>query len=38
MDKVQHARTILARGTSAHRQIDLYRRSIEAGANAEGAL
>lgn len=38
MNEVQHARTILARGTSAHRQIDLYRRAIEAGATGQDAL
>ena len=36
--EVQHARTILARGTSAHRQQAIYRRSLDAGATPEEAL
>lgn len=38
MDEVQHARTILARGTSAHRQIEIYKRAVEAGSDAKAAL
>ena len=33
-----HARTILARGTSAHRQVALYRRAIDDGIEREQAL
>jgi glutamate---cysteine ligase / carboxylate-amine ligase len=36
--EVHHARTILARGTSAHRQVDIYRRSVDAGATEGEAL
>ncbi len=33
-----HARTILLRGTSAHRQVALYRRAIDDGIEREQAL
>jgi glutamate---cysteine ligase / carboxylate-amine ligase len=36
--EVRHARLILARGTSAHRQRALYRRQLAAGASPEAAL
>jgi carboxylate-amine ligase len=36
--EVAHARDILARGTSAHRQTRLYREALEAGASREEAL
>jgi len=36
--EVQHARTILERGTSAHRQITCYQQAIEAGAEPTEAL
>jgi carboxylate-amine ligase len=35
--EVEHARTIVARGTSAHRQLETYNQAIEAGASAEEA-
>ena len=33
-----HARTIIARGTSAHRQVGLYRRAIDDGIERGQAL
>jgi len=36
--EIAHARTILRRGTSAHRQLALFRESVEAGAAAPAAL
>ena len=36
--ELTHARTILARGTSAHRQVALYRRAIDDGIEHEMAL
>jgi carboxylate-amine ligase len=38
VNEVEHARTILSRGTSAHRQVDIYRRSLESGATGQDAL
>jgi carboxylate-amine ligase len=35
---VNHARTILERGTSAHRQLSAYRRALDAGAEERAAL
>jgi len=35
--EVEHARTIVSRGTSAHRQLETYNKAIEAGASAEEA-
>lgn len=35
--EVQHARTIVARGTSAHRQLEAYNTAIESGASPEEA-
>jgi carboxylate-amine ligase len=35
--EVEHARTIVARGTSAHRQLETYNKAIESGASAEEA-
>ncbi len=35
--EVQHARTIVARGTSAHRQLEAYDEAIESGASPEEA-
>ena len=37
-EQVGHARTILARGTSAHGQVGIYRRAIEQGQDHEVAL
>jgi carboxylate-amine ligase len=36
--EVEHARTIIARGTSAERQIDVYEAAIAAGADRMAAL
>lgn len=36
--EVEHARTILAQGTSAHRQVETYRKAIEDGATHEEAI
>ncbi|HEX6994230.1 MAG TPA: carboxylate-amine ligase [Gammaproteobacteria bacterium] len=36
--EVEHARTILARGTSAHRQIDVRRKALAAGATEAEAF
>jgi len=36
--EVQHARTILARGTSAHRQVATYEQALAAGAEPREAL
>ncbi|MFT5112154.1 MAG: carboxylate-amine ligase [Parasphingorhabdus sp.] len=36
--EVEHSRNIIARGTSAHRQIECYNRNIEQGANINEAL
>lgn len=36
--EVEHARTILERGTSAHRQIEAYERALAAGADEAEAL
>ena len=35
--EVEHARTIVSRGTSAHRQLETYNKAIEAGASTEEA-
>jgi carboxylate-amine ligase len=37
-DEIRHARTIIADGTSADRQIGAYERAIEAGADEHEAL
>ncbi len=37
-DEVHHVRTILARGTSAHRQVAVYNEALEAGRPEELAL
>jgi glutamate---cysteine ligase / carboxylate-amine ligase len=36
--EVEHARAILVRGTSAHRQLALYREALEAGTPPRDAL
>ena len=36
--EVEHARTILERGTSAHRQVDVYDKAREDGADKKEAL
>ena len=36
--EVRHARTILRRGTSAHRQLRLYQDAIEQGQTRQQAL
>jgi carboxylate-amine ligase len=38
VDEVEHAREILARGTSAHRQVQVYKEAKAAGADDETAL
>ena len=38
VDELIHARTILARGTSAHRQVALYNERVAAGESKEAAL
>ena len=38
VDEVLHAREILARGTSAHRQIAIFDRALADGATRTGAL
>ncbi len=38
VDEVEHARDIVARGTSAQRQLAIYRSALEAGADAAEAL
>jgi carboxylate-amine ligase len=38
VEEVRHARDILARGTSAHRQLAVYAEAVEAGAEPEEAL
>jgi carboxylate-amine ligase len=38
VDEVAHARRILARGTSAHRQLKTYTQAVEAGADHREAL
>ncbi len=38
VEQIRHARDILARGTSAHRQLAVYAKSIEAGATPDEAL
>ena len=35
--EVEHARTIVARGTSAHRQLETFNKAIESGASEEEA-
>lgn len=37
-NEVQHARTIIERGTSAHRQLDVYNKAIEQGDEQQEAL
>ena len=37
-EEVRHARTIVAEGTSAHRQIATYQASLDAGASDHEAL
>ena len=36
--EVEHAREVLARGTSAHRQVSAYREALSRGANEQEAL
>jgi carboxylate-amine ligase len=36
--EIEHVRTIVARGTSAHRQINVFEESKAFGANTEDAL
>ena len=38
VDEIEHARTIIARGTSAHRQVETYRAALAAGADERAAL
>ena len=35
VEAVEHARTIVARGTSAHRQLEIYNNALEADPNAD---
>ncbi len=37
-EEIDHARTILSRGTSAHRQVETYQRAVQSGATREEAL
>ncbi len=37
LSEVVHARTIIERGTSAHRQLDTYQSAIEGGASPDEA-
>lgn len=37
VDDIQHAHKILARGTSAHRQVGVYEKALEEGATPEDA-
>ena len=37
-EEVRHAKTILERGSSAHRQLEVYRIAVEEGADAKEAL
>ena len=36
--EVEHARTILERGTSSHLQREVYRKALQSGASREEAL
>ncbi len=38
VEEARHARTIVSRGTSAHRQVAVYREAVEAGADKAEAL
>lgn len=38
IEEVEHARTIVSRGTSSHQQFETYRSALEAGATHEEAL
>ncbi len=38
VDEIEHARTIISRGTSSHQQFETYRQAVEAGATHEEAL
>ncbi len=38
VDEIEHARTIVERGTSAHTQVQTYRRAVRSGATREAAL
>jgi len=38
VDEIEHARAVIARGTSAHRQIETYRAALAAGAHKREAL
>ena len=37
-DELEHARAIVARGSSAHSQLDAYQQAINSGADHETAL
>ena len=36
--EIEHARTIISRGTSSHQQLETYRQAIDSGATHEEAL
>ena len=36
--EIEHARTIISRGTSSHQQLETYRQAIDSGATQEEAL
>jgi len=38
VDEVEHARTIVARGTSAHWQLDTFHKAVAEGADEGQAL
>ena len=38
VEEIEHARTIISRGTSSHQQFETYRQAVEAGATHEEAL
>ena len=38
MDEIEHARTIVARGTSAHWQLDTFHKAVAEGADNHEAL
>ncbi len=38
VDEIEHARTIISRGTSSHQQFETYRQAVESGATHEEAL
>ena len=38
VEEIEHARTIISRGTSSHQQFETYRQAVESGATHEEAL